>query len=1128
VAREVYGVDEAGVWNLFRKRCAVILAGGTKTFRDTDGLTKPVVLRKVDGKPSVVHFLDKTSSFFTIKPIVVVNRDNEQEIKTALDEAGYKGRVEYVVQEKPLGSGDALLSAEDHLRRIDHLDQIDIGLFHADVPGFDVENAKLAASVLQTRTSAACSMSVPTAIASRSKGAFERDALGEVRVYRRRAAPLTRVNEGEGGCFFFRASEALRILREIRDKEYDDASQTYQGEGGGILDVTRFIDALLATDRTVVALPIMERAEILDTETAKNARDIARYMERKQPTVAVAEAGADAELHGMRSEVVEREGDAVAILAADPIMRRLTGGRFKHGEVKELVYCFDYPFLQSARTPNERWNQLVDRARILGRAHRTVIYGVRNISDRAVRIRTEGGVAVIPPGATIDPGEMCTYKGSGVARTKLRQEIAHALGVTLDEETGAPVGDSAAARRFEVVFFDIAWFHEAIGHDEALRPAIAGFGPRCNPEVFASMVAKLFVMPSADLSAEEQTLCEEFKSLVAPNRTSRLTQRAPEEMVVFLRRLIDGKFRYDPDGSDDTSWIVNQALQSIGIDSGELRYAFMDLTFEGNLAMKAALLRAIDRGELIAMSSDKKRRRKTQAEMRAARFEENKNTVFLVPINPGVSDDYYTRVWKSRLEEECGYEVRYGEGYDVRGKHYEEYAAHVAENGCGAVVLEVRHEITLKAAEPLLQAAQENGIPVIAVTDDDPVLAREIRQSHPAITQIIVDSFQPTARLMNELGGTLHSSGIAHAETEATEIFIDAAAETSHRVVVALPDTPLDVARAIGEKIMQTLSLHVWVIVDRDLIRQRLNEESGHMELVVTNDETIAQQAQRQPIPVVPARSGLPVMQIDVSPDGRLSSVAPLPQKSALGRVTQAFMRTNHQKLTKLARADEAYDVATTPDNRARLRQIAEQSPQKNFAADLHSEAFRDARSARGERVSAEGFTQIEIMLTEGCFRNFAPTHAESLRTSITDSSDVSIQSPEAALTALRDNVAAGKTSVLLLPAGDQRRYSAAIELAQENRQLCKIFILKNYRNPLDLAAAVDASRCGALRDYEGMREFYFLLTHGRQPLTQEMIEAFIEQGSIAAVLHRINAERIDPEHVNEMMEQHIIFITNA
>lgn len=96
---------------------AVILAGGIGKRIAPLGINKPKAMFRVAGKPIIHHVLDKVKEAnIGIQELVIVTGPGENAIKEYLgsgSEFGFK--LNYAIQESPLGQANALLSARDFI-----------------------------------------------------------------------------------------------------------------------------------------------------------------------------------------------------------------------------------------------------------------------------------------------------------------------------------------------------------------------------------------------------------------------------------------------------------------------------------------------------------------------------------------------------------------------------------------------------------------------------------------------------------------------------------------------------------------------------------------------------------------------------------------------------------------------------------------------------------------------------------------------------------------------------------------------------------------------------------------------------------------------------------------------------
>ena len=91
----------------------MILAGGSGKRMNT---TLPKVLNLVKEKPMIIHILEKVQKLSPNK-IIIITGTAELEIKTAIENySELADKIEYIRQEKPLGTGNAVLAAQNYYK----------------------------------------------------------------------------------------------------------------------------------------------------------------------------------------------------------------------------------------------------------------------------------------------------------------------------------------------------------------------------------------------------------------------------------------------------------------------------------------------------------------------------------------------------------------------------------------------------------------------------------------------------------------------------------------------------------------------------------------------------------------------------------------------------------------------------------------------------------------------------------------------------------------------------------------------------------------------------------------------------------------------------------------------------
>lgn len=109
----------------------VIMAGGLGKRMDS---TLPKVLHKVSGIPMICHLLIKLKvlqNVINIKKIIIIVGKHKDVIKSELEKYEYLPKVEYVLQEEPLGTGHAVTCCINELSKFP---ESDVLILSGDVP----------------------------------------------------------------------------------------------------------------------------------------------------------------------------------------------------------------------------------------------------------------------------------------------------------------------------------------------------------------------------------------------------------------------------------------------------------------------------------------------------------------------------------------------------------------------------------------------------------------------------------------------------------------------------------------------------------------------------------------------------------------------------------------------------------------------------------------------------------------------------------------------------------------------------------------------------------------------------------------------------------------------------------
>ena len=106
----------------------MILAGGSGKRMNT---TLPKVLNLVQDKPMIIHIMQKVLKLAP-QTIIIITGSAESEIKTTIETYfGLQENIKYIRQEKPLGTGNAVLAAHNYYKTKDDRDLL---VLPGDVP----------------------------------------------------------------------------------------------------------------------------------------------------------------------------------------------------------------------------------------------------------------------------------------------------------------------------------------------------------------------------------------------------------------------------------------------------------------------------------------------------------------------------------------------------------------------------------------------------------------------------------------------------------------------------------------------------------------------------------------------------------------------------------------------------------------------------------------------------------------------------------------------------------------------------------------------------------------------------------------------------------------------------------
>ena len=109
---------------------SIILAGGLGKRMNS---LLPKVLHIVNGKPMICHVIERALELHSEKILIVVGKYKEI-IKKTIEEYITTDKIRYIIQEEPLGTGNAIMSCIHFLKSINTLEDERFLILSGDVP----------------------------------------------------------------------------------------------------------------------------------------------------------------------------------------------------------------------------------------------------------------------------------------------------------------------------------------------------------------------------------------------------------------------------------------------------------------------------------------------------------------------------------------------------------------------------------------------------------------------------------------------------------------------------------------------------------------------------------------------------------------------------------------------------------------------------------------------------------------------------------------------------------------------------------------------------------------------------------------------------------------------------------
>lgn len=240
----------------------IILAAGRGKRMQSD---RPKVLHRLAGRPLVHYVIEQARSVGSRQIILVIGHKRELVI-----EASAGMGVEYAVQEKQLGTGDAVQACRGALREFGG----DVLILSGDVPLLRAATIQ-AASDLHRQRDAAATVFTFIPLAAAGYGRIIRGDEGELlRIVEHKDATTEerKTLEVNAGIYFFKALEMFRALDEIGN---DNAA--------GEFYLTDTIAVLACWGRRLAAFLVADPMEVEGVNNPEQLLTLEREWLRRQP-----------------------------------------------------------------------------------------------------------------------------------------------------------------------------------------------------------------------------------------------------------------------------------------------------------------------------------------------------------------------------------------------------------------------------------------------------------------------------------------------------------------------------------------------------------------------------------------------------------------------------------------------------------------------------------------------------------------------------------------------------------------------------------------------------------------------------------------------------------------------------
>jgi len=246
----------------------VIVSAGQGSRAAETGLTVPKPLAIVDGQPAIIHVLRNIRAALgeTRPPVIIVSPSNEAATRAALTDEN----VLFVNQPHALGTGDAVLHAQELMHDFAGLALVTWSTQPVIRPQTFLRAVKLA------QLFDAYEMVLPTAFKKHPYAPLHRRESGEIEASTEthlESAETVDFGETNIALFVLRSPTMFQVLRELRNRHWDESTSRYNRARGELGFPNELINVLATKTYGVFASPFADPRE---EQGIKRLEDVSR------------------------------------------------------------------------------------------------------------------------------------------------------------------------------------------------------------------------------------------------------------------------------------------------------------------------------------------------------------------------------------------------------------------------------------------------------------------------------------------------------------------------------------------------------------------------------------------------------------------------------------------------------------------------------------------------------------------------------------------------------------------------------------------------------------------------------------------------------------------------------------